>query len=127
MYGDKARNTSASLILGTNGVSRTLGRNHNNVNVSRRNDKTKVNVKAVCEHQSLAGGKVGENILLINTLLSFIGCKNHNDISLLRSLGSRHNSKTRFFRFLPALGAFIQANYYVYAALFEVERVSVTL
>ncbi len=127
MYGNQARNALALNILGTNGVTRSLGSDHNNVNVCGRNDKTEVNVEAVREHQSFARSEVRKNGFLIKSLLLLIVNEYHNNVGSLCSVCGGHNLKTLLLCFFPAFRAVVKTYYNVYAAVLKVQRVSVSL
>ena len=69
-------------------MTRALGRDHGNVNVSGRYDLTEVNGEAVSEHEHVASLEVGFDVLLVHSRLLLVINKNHDDVSLLGSLGS---------------------------------------
>ena len=105
----------------------SLRSNHRNVNVFRRNDAAEVNVEAVREHQHIAFLKVRLNALLVQLCLKLIIDKNHNDVSLLRSLGSCVNLKACVLSLLPALGTLVKTYNNLHAAVLKVERMCVSL
>ena len=127
IYSDQAGNTSADLVLGTYSVARALRSDHDNVNVSRGNDLTKVNIEAVSESKSLAGSEVRSDALLVEISLSLIVDEDHDDVCLLSSLSSSVNLEACVLSLLPALGAFVKTDDNVNAAILEVKSVCVTL
>ena len=127
IYCDKAGNASADLVLGTYSVTRALRSDHDNVNVSRRNDLTEVDIEAVCESKGLACGEVRSDAFLIKISLSLIVDEDHDEICLLSSLSGCVNLKACVLSLLPALGAFVQTDNDINAALLEVQSVCVTL
>ena len=86
-----------------------------------------MNIKAVRKHQGLACGKIRKNALQIERLLFLIVDKYHNDVCFLGSVRGGRDLQTRFLSLLPALGALVQTNHYLNAAVLEIQRVSVTL
>ena len=119
--------TLALFVLGANGVTRSLGSDHEHIYIAGRHDLLKVNVKAVGESQSLAGGQVRFNVLLIDGSLLLIRGQDHDNVSSLCSLSGGHNLQANALCMLPGLGAIVQTNNYVHTALFQVQRMGVTL
>ena len=74
-------------------MSGSLGRDHCNVNVRGRNDLTEVDAEAVSEHKHIASLKVGLDVLLVHSCLLLVVDKDHNDVSLLCSVGGCVNLK----------------------------------
>ena len=64
-------------------VSGALGGDHDDVNVRGRNDLAEMNVEAVGESQSFAGGQVRLDVLVVDVGLAFIRSQVHDDVSLL--------------------------------------------
>ena len=65
-------------------MTRRLGRNHGHIHIRRRRDLLEVDVEAVGEHQGLAGGHVGRDLVLVEISLNVVG---HQDHDYVRGLG----------------------------------------
>ena len=124
---DEARYALACLILTSDRVTRALRRDHDDVDVLRRLDAAEVNVKAVCKCQGLALGQVRLNALFVQCSLLFIVDENHDDVRSLCSLGACHDLEALCLGLCPALGAFIQTDNNVNAAVLQVQCMCVTL
>ena len=90
-------------------------------------DAAEVDVEAVCKGQSLAGSQVGLDALLVQGGLLLIVNEDHDDIGSLGGLRGGHDGHALSFGLDPALGAGVQADDDVDAALLQVEGVGVTL
>ena len=88
MNSNEAGNTLTNLIFASYCVTGSLGSNHCNVNVSRRNNLLEVNVEAVSEHKHIACFEVRLDVVLVESSLLLVVDKNHNDVSLFCSFGS---------------------------------------
>ena len=108
-------------------MTRSLGSDHEHIYIAGRHDLLKVNVKAVGKSQSLAGGQVRFNVLLIDGSLLLIRGQDHDNISSLCSLSGGHDLQANALCMLPGLGALVQTDNYVHTALFQVQRMGVTL
>ena len=80
MDGCKARNALALKIFASYRMTRAFRRNHDNVDISRRLNLTKMNVEAVCKRKNLAGGHVRCDAFIINSRLLFVRKQNHDKI-----------------------------------------------
>ena len=67
-------------------MSGALGGDHDDVNVRGRNDLAEVNVEAVGESQSFAGGQIRLDVLVVDVGLAFIRSEVHDDVSFLGHL-----------------------------------------
>ena len=65
LYSYQTRRSLACLILASYGVSRSLRSDHRNVNICRRHDLSKVDIKAVSKHEHVALLKVRLDVILI--------------------------------------------------------------
>ena len=99
---DKARNTLACLILGANGVTGSLGSDHDNVYILGRLDASEMNVKAVSESKSLALGEVRLNALLVKSGLLLVIDKYHNDVCSLSCICACHYLEALSLSLCPA-------------------------
>ena len=126
-YCNQARYALTNLIFASYRVARALGRNHDNVDVLRGLDATKVDIEAVCKRKRLAFGEVGFDAFLVKLRLLFVVDKNHDKVCFCSSFRSRHNRNALLFSLCPALAALVKTYDYVHARILEVERVCVTL
>ena len=108
-------------------MARALRSDHDNVNVSRGNDLTEVDIEAVSKCECLASGEVRSDALLVEVSLSLIVDEDHDQVSSLCSLSSCEYFETSLFSLLPALGAFVKTDDNLNAALLEVKSMCVTL
>ena len=127
LHGNQAGNTLASLILAAHGVTGTLGGNHDDVDILGRLDAAKVDVEAVGKRQGLAGGQVGFDAVFVQGSLLLVVDEDHDNVGSLGRLGGGHDGHALSFRLCPALGAVVQTNNNVDAALLQVEGVGVAL
>ena len=101
LNGNKTRRAFAFLELAANRVAGSLGRDHGNIHIFRRNDAAEMNVEAMSKHKHIALFKVRLNILFINISLQFIIDQEHNDIRLLNRLCGCINFKALRLCFFP--------------------------
>ena len=104
-----------------------LGGDHQNVHIGRGSDLAVVDVEAVGEHDGLAGGQVGGDILLIHIGLLLVVDQDHDDICCLSSLGSGHDGEAVLLSHGPALAALIQADDDIAAGITQVHGVGMAL
>ena len=123
----QAGNALADLILGTNGVTRSLGRDHGNVNVRRRYDLTEVDRKAVSKHQHVACLEVRLDVSLVHSCLLLVVDQNHNNIGLLGCFCGGEHLKALCLSLCPRLAALVKTDDNMTAGFLEVQRVCVTL
>ena len=91
------------------------------------NDLAEVNREAVCKAQRLTCGKIRFDISLIHIRLALVVNEDHNDVSILRRVRSSHNLQAGRFCFCPALGAVVQTDNDIHAALMQVQCMRMTL
>ena len=120
-------NAYSAKIIGTNGVTGALGRDHDNVYVLGGLDAAEVNVEAVCESKGLAFGKIGFDALLVELSLLFVVDEDHDEIRVLCSVSGGHNLESSSLCLCPALASLVKTYDNVNARILEVERVSVSL
>ena len=111
LNGNKTRNSLSCYILGTNGMSRALRSDHNNVNSCRRDDLFEVDIKAVGKAESLSVCDVILNVVSVKSCLLFIVYEDHDDIGGLNSICCVHNGKAILLCLCCGLGALIQADH----------------
>ena len=56
-------------ILAANGMTRALRRDHNNVDILRRDDLLIMNIEAVCKGQNIAGLQIRLDYILVDVSL----------------------------------------------------------
>src|SRR5690606_10875953 len=80
---NQVRNTAALRVSTAHCVARSLGRNHDDVDVIARNDLAVMHVEAVCESQCSASLDVGSNLLVVYLGNVFVRQQHHDNISAL--------------------------------------------
>ena len=85
----------------------SLGSDHGNVYVLRRNNASEMDIKAVSEHQHVALFQVRLDIFLIEFSLLLIIDQDHDNVSLFCSLCRRIYFESLFFRSLPGSASLI--------------------
>ena len=108
-------------------MSRALRCCHENVNISRRNYLLISDIEAVSKGQSLAGGQVRSDVLGIHVGLLLIVDEDHDNVSLLGSLGHGVDLEAVLLCHGPGLAALAQADDHVAAGVTQVQRMGVTL
>ena len=108
-------------------MARALRSDHEDVDISRRNDLFEVNVEAVCKSEGTAGFQVRSDFRCIYVSLFFVRNQDHRDICVFYSFRNGFNFKAGFFGFSDGFAAFIQADDDVDAAVFEVQRMGMAL
>lgn len=114
-------------IFAAHRVTGALGRDHEHVDVCGRNDLLEVDIKAVRERKVLALGKVGSDALAIDICHALVGREHHDDVRTLRGFRNGIDFEARLDRLGVALAALSQADDDVHAAVFQIERVCMTL
>ena len=125
--GDKGRNALALEILRTDGVTRSLGRYHDDVDVLGGLDEVEMYVQAVRERQRLTLGHIGSDFRLIYIRAKFVGDEHHHHVRLLGCLGNAVHFESVFLGDFDVPAAFAQTDHDVNARIFEVHGVCVTL
>ena len=115
--GHQTGNALAAHILGTNRMSRSFRCNHDDIDVGRRNDLLKVNIKAVSKAQCFALGKMILNVLLVESRLLLIVDKDHDNIGSLHGISRIHNGKSVFLRLNGGFGAFVKADHNIHTGV----------
>ena len=113
--------------LGTHGVTRRLGRDHDDVEIGARLDLAVVDVEAVSEGDSGALFQVRFDILLVDDLLVLVRRENHDDIGGLARFGDAGHLETGAFGLGSRRRALAQTDGHVDPGLFQVVGVSVAL
>ena len=125
--GDEARHALAFGVLAADGVAGAFRRDHDDVHVLRRNNGLEMNRETVREHQRLALGQIWLDVLLVALRLLGVGQRDHDDVGLPHGFCGGDNLKTLFLRDGNGFAAFVKSDDDRKAAVFEVERVGVTL
>ncbi len=127
VYANQIRDASALNKLGTDGVARAFGRNHNNIHIRRRNNLLEMDVEAMRKRQRVAGLQVRLDNVLVNVRLLLIGDEHHDDIALGSGFCGGEDFQTVSLGFLGVAGTRTQADNNVDAGILEVHRVRVAL
>ena len=125
--GDQTRHAAAFGEHAADEMARALGRNHRDVNKWRRIDLLEVDIEAVREHQHLAFGQVRLHALLVDSFLHMVRGKHHDDVRFFGRLLHVDNPQTLLFSELPGLGAGVEADHDIAAAVLQVQGMGVSL
>src|SRR3546814_13139502 len=100
--GDEAGNAAATHIFAANRVARTLGRDHEHVDIGARFDEAEMHVEAMSEGESRAGLQIVLEIVIIDRGLMLVGRKRSEErrvgkecVSTCRSRWSAYHSKKK--------------------------------
>ena len=108
-------------------MTRSLRRDHRDVNIGCRLDQAEVNVKAVREHQHGAALEIRLNICLVAGSLLFIRNQNHDDIRFLHCFRHRLDGQALCLCLGNGLGAGIQADHNIHAGILQIQRMCMAL
>ena len=108
-------------------MARALRRNHDNVNVCRRNDLLKVDIEAVRKRKAVARLEVRRDRLLIDVRLLLVRNQHHHDIARLSSFSRRHNGQAVILCLCLMLGAGTQANHNIDTRILQIHRMCMAL
>ena len=124
---DKGRNALAFQILRTYGVAGSLGSYHDYVYVLSGLDKVEVDIQAVCKSKRLAFGHIRSDFRVVDVRADFIGNEHHYNVARLGRFGNAHNGKAVILSHFDVSAAFAQTDNHVYARIFQVHCVCMTL
>ena len=124
---DERGHAFAFSVLAADDVAGALGRDHDDVHVLGRDDRLEVDGEPVAEEQRLALTQVRRDVLLVAGGLLGVGQRDHDDVGALHGLGGRDDFEALFAGDRDGLGAFVEADDDVAAAVLEVQRVGVAL
>src|SRR5690606_34520679 len=124
---DQVRNAAALAVGATNRVTRSLGSNHDDVDIVTGHNLAVVNVKAVSKCQSSARLDVLGNLVAVNLSNVFVGQQDHDDVSALDGFGHFLNFQASVLGFAPGSAAFAQTHNHIHAGLVQVQGVGVAL
>ena len=108
-------------------MARAFRSNHEDIDISRRDDLLIMDVEAMCEDESAARLEVRSDFRLVNISLLLIRDQDRRDISLLDCFSDRVNLQAVLFCDLLGLGAFIEADNDVCTAVLQVQSMCMTL
>ena len=117
--GDETWNTKPSLEHGTHSVTGGFRGDHDNVDVGRGLDLVVENRETVGEEESLTCSEVGLNVFQVDLLLNGVWKAERNQVGTLGCFSVGNDFESSFLGALLAAAAFIQANDYVKATVFE--------
>ena len=125
--GDEGGNPLAFLILTTNGVTRSLGGNHDDVDMLRRLNRLVVDREAVAEEKGVSGMEIRSDIFFIDLGDDEVGNGHHDHIGLLDCFCGVENLEAELLGDLAAFALGVKSNDDLDAALLEVEGMGVSL
>ena len=127
MNGQKRGSAAAFHKHFAHAVSGGLGRNHRDVNVSRRLDRPEADIEAMGEHQSLPCREVGRDFFLVDVRLNRVRHQNHDDVGPGCNFSDCSDRQAAGLGFGSRFAAGGQSDSHVNAAVLQVESVGVAL
>src|SRR6185369_12709895 len=124
---DQRRSTAAFSKHFADAVSRSLRRNHADINIFRRSNRAEADVEAVSKHQRLPFCQVRLDVLLVDVSLRVVRNQNHDHVRPLGSLSYIGDFESSGFGLglRSATGMKTHAN--IHSAVFQVKGMSVAL
>src|ERR1700744_364420 len=108
-------------------MPRTFRRDHDHVDVLRRNDRLKMNGKTVTEKQCLTISEIRFNLLFVNRRSFQIGRRKENDIGLFYRIRHVERLESMFFRYRNRLAALVETYDHIDPTILEVEGMGMPL
>src|SRR6516225_500872 len=103
----------------------TLGRNHQHVNVSRRNNRFEVNAESMREAKNFSRMEIGLDQLVIHLSLRLVGGENMNPVGALGSLIWSNDHHAVGLRLLRTLARRIESDNNFVSTIAEILRLRV--
>ena len=125
--GEQGRYAAALAVHAAQQVTRTLGRDHPDVDELRRRDPTEPDVEPVGEHQQLARPQVRRDIGVVDRLLGGVGDQDHDDVGRADRVPDIAHPQAGLLRQRSALRGRLQADHDVDPALAQVLGVGMAL
>ena len=125
--GDEGGDADAFGVEFADAVTGGFGSDHGDIDIGRGHDGAEVDVEAVGEHESLAGGHVGSDLIVIEVGLYVIGHEDHDDVRDLSGVGRGEDLEAGSFGLgdTPAAGG--EADDDIDAGIAEVQGMGVAL
>ena len=128
MDGDEARDAAALDVLAAHGVTGTLGRDHDDVDIGGRIDQAEMNVEAVREGERAARLHLACDFVRIDRGLMLVRREDHENIGPFGGFGYGLHGEARAFGLLCRGRAFAQRNdNFADTAVAQVLRMGMTL
>ncbi len=125
--GDQRGHAAALEVLGAHGVARTLGRDHDDVDVLARDDLVVVDVEAVREGQRSTLLEVGRDFGVVDAGHGLVRQQHHHHVGALNGVGDVLDGVTGAFGLGPRRAFAAQTDGHLDARILEVGRVRVAL
>ena len=110
MERNEAWDASAFDIFAPHDMTRAFGRNHDDIDSFRRNDRLEIDREAVSEQERLSVPKVGQDVFFIHCRLLGVGQRNKDHIRVADRVTSRDDLEAFFLGDRPGFTAGIEAN-----------------
>src|SRR5262245_4957438 len=125
--GQQAWNSRAALVFAANQITGAFRRDHEHVDVGRRNDLSKVDREAMRDGQVFAGFEMRLDLGFVDARSRFVRRQHHHDVTSFGGVGYGQNFQTRRlgFGYRGTVGA--QPDHDVAAAVLQVVRVAEAL
>ena len=125
---DERRHALALDVEAADHVPGALGRDHDDIDVLRRLDQAEMDAEAVAEEERTCPCvRFGRDVLLVDAGLLHVGQADHDDVGAAHGLGGVENLEAVLLGDRAGLGAGIEADDDLAAAVLQVERVGVAL
>jgi hypothetical protein len=100
---DQARHAAAGFVLGAHQAARALGRDHDHVDVGRRDDRAEVDAEPVRKRQRHPRPEMLDDVAHVDRRLFLVGDQHHHEIGLMDRLGDRGDGEPVAPRLVAAL------------------------
>src|SRR5690606_38803380 len=127
IHGHQVGHAAALSVRRTHGVERSLGGNHDDIDVVTGHDLTVLHVETVSECQRGAGLDVGVYFVALDRSDVCIGQQHHDDIGGFDGLGAFFDFQAGVSGFFPRCAVLAQPNNDLHARVMQVQGVGVAL
>ena len=124
---NQTRGSSSNLILASHCMAWCFWRDHCDIHILRRFDLSKMNGKAMREHQHIALFQIWFNGFFVKLRLFLIIDQNHDDVSFLSSFCCCIYFKSLFLGFFPRSASLIKTYNDIASGIFQVLRMCMSL
>src|SRR5579864_764972 len=118
--GKQRRNSAAFRVHAPDEVSRALRSNHQDINVSRRNNGFEMNAESVREAENFSRMQIGLDVLVVEFGLGLVGSKHVDPVGALGGLIGSDNDHTVGLGLLRALAVGVETDDHFVSAVAEI-------
>ena len=124
---EQGGNSAAFGIDATDQMPGTLGSDHHDIDISRRDDSFEMNAESVRETENLTRMQVGFDELVVKLGLGLVGGQYMNPVSAFGGLIGGHDHHAICFGLLGAFARRVEADDYLVSAVTEILSLRVSL